>query len=102
MISGNLVLAIAHVLRLFIQIYMVIILIRSIISWVGPVQYNQFTYILRKLTDPVFRFLHRVFPFMIYRNIDFSPIIILVLLSFINRYFIGLMIQYGHSLTQGG
>lgn len=103
MIGGNVILAMADVLHLLIQVYVFILIIRSILSWVGNIPQNQFVFILRKLTDPVFRFTHRMFPFMIHRGIDFSPIVIVLLLFFIDRYFImGLMMRYGLSLIQGG
>lgn len=102
MISGNFVLALADVIHLIINLYIFILIIRSIISWAGNFPPNQFVHILRKLTDPVFKWIHKIFPFMIHRGIDFSPIVIVLLLFFIDRYFVGLMMRYGHSLIQGG
>jgi len=102
MILGNFVKAFAQLFHIFIQLYIIVIIIRAVISWVGNIPPNSFIYILRKLTDPVFRLIHRLIPFAIIGGIDISPIIIVVLLYFIDNFFTGAMMGYANKLIVGG
>ena len=97
---GHFLLAFSNLLSIVIQIFIFIIIIRSILSWVGPLPNNQFMYILRKITDPVFRFVHRVVPFSIIGGIDVSPIIILFTLYFIDTLFSGMLRDFAADLLQ--
>ncbi len=85
MIFDDLLKSFINLLQLAIQAYIIIILVRSVISWAGHVPQNKFIYFLKKLTDPVFRFVHKYFPFTIIGNIDISPILIIFLLYFVNN-----------------
>ncbi len=76
-----------------IQIYIYIIIIRSVISWIGSIPPNPFIMLLRRLTDPVFRFVHKNLPFTIIGGIDVSPIIIVIALYFIDNLALRIMIN---------
>ncbi len=95
---GHFLLATANLLSMIINIFIFIIIIRSILSWAGPLPGNQFTYILRRITDPVFRYVHKIIPFSIIGGIDISPIIILFALYFIDTLFPGVLRDYANSL----
>jgi YggT family protein len=102
MIFSSFIKALAHFFHLLIQGYIIVIIIRAVISWMGNIPPNKFIYILRRLTDPVFRVIHRYIPFSIIGGIDISPIIIIVILIFIDNFFIGLMMGYADKLSLGG
>ena len=102
MISGNFLKAVAQFIHLVINIYILVIIIRSVISWMGTVPPNKFIYTLRQLTDPVFRLVHRYLPFAILGGIDISPIIIIVVLYFIDNFFTGMLMGYADKLILGG
>lgn len=102
MISGHFVRAVAQLLHMAINLYIIIIIVRSVISWMGTPPPNAFIMILRKLTDPVFRFVHRTLPFTIVGGIDISPIIILVVLYFIDSFLYGVLMNYAAKMLAGG
>jgi YggT family protein len=102
MISGNFLKAIAQFIHLVINLYILVIIVRSVISWMGTVPPNKFIYILRRLTDPVFRLIHRYIPFAILGGIDISPIIIIVVLYFIDNFITGMIMGYADKLILGG
>ena len=77
MILNDLLKSLVQVFQLAIEIYIIIIVIRSIISWAGNIPPNNLTYFLRKITDPVFRIVHKYLPFTIIGGIDISPVIII-------------------------
>jgi len=83
---------------MLIQIYIIIIIVRSIISWVGTIPPNPFIMTLRRLTDPVFRLVHRHLPFLIVGGLDISPIVILVVLYFIDNFMTGVMLDFAATL----
>lgn len=102
MIVGYFLKAFAHLFHLLVQLFIVTILVRSIISWMGNIPPNRFVFILRRLTDPVFRLFHRYIPFSIIGGIDISPIIIIILLVFVDNFFTGIMMEYSVKLIMGG
>ncbi len=99
MIAAHVVEAFAKLLHLAINVFIVIIIIRALISWMGNVPPNAFIIMLRRLTDPVFRWVHRTFPFMIVGGIDISPIAICAALYFIDSVLYKTLIRYAMSLV---
>ncbi|MCP5103916.1 MAG: YggT family protein [bacterium] len=86
MIPANFLKAFAQLFHTLIQIYILVIIVRSVISWLGNIPPNRLIMILRQLTDPVFRFVHRHLPFLIVGGIDISPIVIVIALYFIDSF----------------
>jgi YggT family protein len=97
-ISGNFIRAFANLFHTIINVYIIIIIIRSIISWMGTIPPNPFIMLLRRLTDPVFRLVHRHLPFMIIGGFDISPIPIVLVLYFVDNFITGLLLDYAGTL----
>ncbi|MCP5050432.1 MAG: YggT family protein [bacterium] len=91
MILSNILKALIELIHMLLTIYMLIIIVRSVMSWMGNVPPNAFTYLLRRLTDPVFRWVHRHLPFTIIGGIDISPLFILMGLYFIDNVLMGIL-----------
>jgi YggT family protein len=91
-ILSNFIVALAKVIDIALTIYMWIIIFRALISWVNPDPYNQVVIILYRLTEPVLGPIRRVLPM---RNIgiDFSPIIVLLVIFFLKLFLVETMIQ---------
>lgn len=102
MITGYFLKAFAQFFHLVIQLFIIVIIIRSVISWMGNIPPNRFVLVLRRLTDPVFRLFHRYIPFSIIGGIDISPVIIIILLVFVDNFFTGIMLTYSEKLLTGG
>lgn len=60
------------------QVYMLLIFIRVIISWVNPYPRNEYLQMVIKVTEPVLAPLRSLIPL---RGIDLSPIIAFLLLQ---------------------
>lgn len=101
MIASYFVRAIAEILHLAINVYIFIILVRAIISWAGTIPPNRFIFFLRKVTDPVFRFVHRNLPFTIIGGIDISPIFIVLALYLADHLVVGALMDYSRYLRFG-
>jgi len=85
-ILSNLIKAIATILDLVLAIYMWIIIIAAVISWVNPDPYNPIVRFLYRATEPVLRRLRKVIP-MGGIGLDISPMIAIFIILFL-RYFI--------------
>jgi YggT family protein len=93
----------ARLIHWVIHIYIGIIIIRAVISWMGNIPPNSFTYLLKRLTDPVFKLVYRILPYnmVIIGNFDISPIIIIVALYLIDSLVSGLLLDYAIQLRGG-
>jgi len=84
-IFGNLFHAVAFILDSLLSIYMWIIIISALISWVNPDPYNPIVRFLHSVTEPVLRPIRRKLGFSM--GIDISPMIVILVIMFI-KYFI--------------
>jgi YggT family protein len=67
-----------------LYLYMWVIIIRALISWVHPDPYNPIVRFLDSVTDPLLSFIRRLFPRLLWSTgIDFSPLIAIVLIQVI-------------------
>jgi len=64
-----------------INIYIWIIIIAALLSFVNPDPYNQIVQAIRKLTEPAFSFVRKKLPFVVVSGIDLSPIVIIFALN---------------------
>ena len=87
-VLANLIDAIAGVLEIVLTIYMWIVIISALLSWVNPDPYNPIVRFLYSVTEPAFALVRRHLPLPAV-GIDFSPIVVLLaiylLLQFIPR-----------------
>lgn len=91
-VLNNFIIAMAKVIDIALTIYMWIIIFRALISWVNPDPYNQIVIILYRITEPVLGPIRRMLPM---RNIgiDFSPIIVILIIMFLKYFLVETMIQ---------
>jgi YggT family protein len=91
-IVANFFLAIAKILDIGLTLYMWIIIGRAIISWVNPDPYNAIVRFLYAVTEPVLYPVRRRIPFSL-GGIDFSPLIIILAIIFLNSFLINSLRQ---------
>ncbi len=95
-IIGNFLIAVAKVLDIALSIYMWIIIIRALISWVNPDPYNPIVRFLVSVTEPVLYPIRRRLPLL--GGIDFSPIVAILAIIFIQTFLVQSLMQLGMSL----
>ncbi len=98
MISASFLRALAQIIHTLIQLYILVIIVRAIISWMGDIPPNPLVMIIIRLTDPLFRFLHRRMPFLIVGGIDISPMIIVFALYLLDSLVTGLILDFARTL----
>ncbi|MDE5592165.1 MAG: YggT family protein [Helicobacter sp.] len=97
MVLGTFIYALAEILSTIINIYIWIVIISALISWVNPDPYNPIVQILYKLTHPLYAKIRSFIPTTI-AGIDLSPFIIVVILHFINLFFVQLLFNFARNL----
>lgn len=68
-----------------IWLYMIIVVVRVLLSWVNPDPWNPVVAFLRRMTDPVLYFIRRKVP-LPRTAVDVSPIILLVFLALADTF----------------
>jgi YggT family protein len=96
-VLGNFLGAIAGVLDIVLTIYMWIVIISALISWVNPDPYNPIVRFLYSVTEPVFATVRRLLPFP-YMGIDFSPLIVLLIIIFLQQFLVRTLHQVAMNL----
>ena len=91
-----LIVAIARILDLAFTIYIFIVIARALISWVNPDPYNPIVRFLHNATDPVLFRLRNLIPFLRAGSFDFSPIVLLLLLSVAQQMVMTFLMQLAH------
>ncbi|GJL77570.1 MAG: YggT family protein [Nitrospinaceae bacterium] len=84
-ILGNFLSATATILDIALSIYMWIIIIRALLSWVNPDPYNPIVQFLYSITEPVIARVRQLIP-MSGIGIDFSPIIVILGIIFLQEF----------------
>lgn len=83
---GNLLDAVATLLNYALWIYMWVIIIRALISWVSPDPYNPVVQILYRLTEPVLAPIRYRLPDL--GGIDISSIAVILLIFFMQGFLV--------------
>ncbi len=90
---GNFFLAIAKVLDIVLTLYMWVVIISALLSWVNPDPYNPIVRTLRNLTEPVFYRIRRTAPFVMVGGIDLSPLIVILAIVFLKQFLVNSLFQ---------
>ncbi len=96
-VISTLLIAIANILNMVISLYIWIVIISALISWVRPDPYNPIVQFLYKATEPVYVLMRRYIPTN-FGGFDVAPLILLLLLQFIQLFFVNLLFRLANSL----
>ena len=91
-ILANLIMAVAKILSIVLTLYMWVIIIRAIISWVNPDPFNPIVRILYQITEPVLWRIRRIVPLQ-FGGIDFSPIILILVIIFLQNFLVNSLME---------
>jgi len=99
-ILGNILIGVGNVLDILLNIYMWIVIIGALISWVNPDPYNPIVRFLQSATYPLFSWLRRRLP-LVLGGIDLSPIIVIAAIVFLKYALARTIIETGYRLKGG-
>ncbi|GHQ06001.1 membrane protein [Helicobacter pylori] len=83
MIFSTLINAVAVILSSLITIYMWVVIVYSLLSFVQPNPNNPIMQILARLCEPVFYFLCSKFK-LVFNGLDFAPLVVVIVLKFLD------------------
>ena len=79
---NTLLISILQFISIVINLYMWVVIIAALITWVQPNPYNPIVRFLWNVTEPVYRWIRRVVP-TVFGGFDIAPIILLLALQFL-------------------
>lgn len=100
-VAGNFLTALASVLHILLQVYLWVVIVRALISWVNPDPWNPIVQTLNRLTDPLLEPIRRkLFWMMGYGGIgiDISPLILIMAIYFVDFFLVGTLSDIGMRL----
>lgn len=95
-IVANLLHALAMVVDMVLTLAMFVIIARAILSWVSPDPYNPIVRIINQLSEPILFPVRRRVPFV--GGVDFSPIIVLLVIFFLQNFLVKSIHDIAYSL----
>ena len=93
----NLLVAVATVLDYVLVFFMIITIARAVLSWVSPDPYNPIVRFIHNVTEPVLIQIRRRLP-MMYGGIDFSPIVVILIIIFLRIFVVNSLEGLAQSL----
>jgi len=97
---SNLLIAIAKILHIILMIYMWIIIIRAVLSWVNVPSLYPIVVIMHHLTEPVLRPLRRIIPPYKLGGIDITPMIAILIILFVDSFLVKSLALYAQQLLR--
>jgi len=89
---ANFLIALARVIDVVLTIYLWVVIIGAVISWVNPDPYNPIVRFLRRATEPILRPIRRLLPVSGF-GVDFSPVVLILIIYFLQWFLVKSMIQ---------
>ena len=99
-IFSNFLIAIANILDILLTVYMWIVIISALISWVNPDPYNPIVRFLRSVTEPVFRPIRRYIGSRL-GIIDISPMLVIIAILFVKHFIVRSLIELAYKMKGG-
>jgi YggT family protein len=93
---ANLISGVAVVLKSILSIYMWIIIIRAVLSWVNPDPNNNIVRILYQVTEPVLYAVRKRLPYT--GGLDLSPIAVLLAIMFLQVFLVGTLMDLARNM----
>ena len=80
----------AYILNILLEIYLWVVIIRAVLSWVRPSPFNPIVRIIYSLVDPVTYKISRIIPTRI-GMFDIAPLILIFAIMVVQRYVLRLL-----------
>ena len=94
---GSIILGLGGILHSLLTVYIWVVIIAALLSWVRPDPHNPIVQILYRLTEPAYAFVRRYIP-TVFNGIDLSPIIIIIGLQVIDVFLVNIINALASSL----
>jgi len=95
---GYLFTALGNLVDVLIQAYIIVIIVRALISWVNPDPYNPIVRFLYRVTEPALRPIRHRLP-TVAMGLDLSPIVLILILTLLQWYLVPMLYRMGSELS---
>jgi YggT family protein len=90
--------ALGKVLDILFNILYLLIVVRTLISWVNPSPYNPIVQFLYKTTEPILYPIRKSFPLHFKIGIDISPLIAILIIFFLKSFVVRTIFDLAYRL----
>jgi YggT family protein len=97
---ANFLNAVASILHMVLMIYLWILVVRAVLSWVHVPSMYQVKLILYHLTEPVLAPLRRLVPPYKFGGLDITPILAFILILFIDSFLVKSLSLYAQQILR--
>jgi YggT family protein len=80
---GSIIYGLGGILHNLVNVYIWVIIIASLLTWVRPDPNNPIVQVLYRITEPAYALVRRYIP-SVYNGIDLSPLIIIIALQILD------------------
>ncbi len=77
---GGIIIGLGGIVHSLITVYIWVLIIGALLSWVRPDPYNPIVQIIYRLTEPAYKLVRRIMP-TVFNGIDLAPLILVILLQ---------------------
>lgn len=77
---GGILSGLVGIVHSLLTVYIWVVIIGALLSWVRPDPYNPIVQIISRLTEPAYALVRRLFP-TVFNGIDLAPIIVIIALQ---------------------
>ena len=96
-VAGDFLIAVAVVVDKLLSAYMLIVVVRALLSWVRPDPSHPIVRFLNALVDPVTYRISRIIPTRV-GMMDLSPLILIALIWFVQSFLVKVVVDVGMRL----
>jgi YggT family protein len=97
-IIGNFITALATIIDYVLIFFMWVVIARAVLSWVSPDPYNPIVRFIHNVTEPVLYPIRTRLP-VVFGGMDFSPIIVFLIIIFLRIFVIGSLLRLSATLS---
>lgn len=94
----NVLMAVVSVLSTLLNLYFWVVIVAAVITWVRPDPYNPIVRALRMMTEPAFYYVRKWMPFTYRAGLDFSPVVVLLVIQLVDQIVVRSLAQYAASI----
>ncbi len=97
-ILSNFIDSLATIIDIVLTIYIWILVIRAILSWVNPDPYNPIVRFLYNITEPLMCRVRRILPIQ-FGGVDLTPVVIIIAIIFLRSFIVPTLHQLAYQIS---
>ena len=96
-VAGDFLTTIAWIISKLLTLYMYVVIIQALLSWVRPDPYNPIVRFINRLVEPVTYRISRIIPTR-FGMVDISPLILIALIWFLQDFLFKALVDFSGRL----